>query len=72
MDVNHDHNMYDNDCQLLTGENSTGISCVYDMRKNKPGLKAGAIESLGKRIGKAKLGLEAGCLILLRITNQCP
>lgn len=32
--------------------NIIGVSCVYDLRKTKPGLKAGAVESLGRRIGK--------------------
>lgn len=26
--------------------------CVYDLKKNKPGIKAGAVGSLSRRVGK--------------------
>lgn len=63
------------DDEITDSSCCTGIPCVYDMRKNKPGLKAGAIESLGKRIGKLGRGItlhmHRHCGMLLTDMRRC-
>ena len=36
--------------------------CVYDLKKNKPGIKAGAVGSLSRRVGGFEHGVSSHCL----------
>lgn len=41
--------------------------CVYDLKKNKPGIKPGAVESLNRRVGKSHPNREP-CYLSQAIT----
>ena len=46
--------------------NETACECVYDQRRQKPGLKAGAIENINRRLGMCYL---VPCISFQHLTN---
>lgn len=47
-----------------------GIPCVYELRKNKPGLKLGAVESLNRRVGALCHVLEMSQYAVLTLCQE--